>query len=541
MNKSLLNRLESIREVQLHHSLTHMQRGLEKESLRVGGDGCLAQTPHPRALGSALTHQWITTDYSEALLEFITPVYQSSSEPLAFLSDLHSFAYQHLQNELLWVNSMPCRMGRETDIPIAEYGSSNVGRMKHVYRHGLWHRYGRYMQTIAGIHYNVSLPHNFWTVYHDLENSQQPLQDFISEQYFALIRNFLRNVGLVVYLFGASPAVCRSFLQNQGHPSTPDHKLETLGEHTCYLPYGTSLRMSDLGYHNDAQAGLNISYNSLEEYVSSLQHAIRTPYAPFANFGIQDNGIYKQLNTNLLQIENEFYSSIRPKRVTRRGERPTCALVDRGVEYVELRCVDLNPFLPLGISESQIRFLDVFVLYCLLAESPAFTEQEQQCNGENLQAIVNSGRDPELQLSSVCTRMPFRQWAGEHLENMLKVAQLLDQAHNHQAHSSVVRAQMTKLTSPELTPSGQIMQTLQRQQQSFFEFAMERALATAEYFGARALAPDRVQSFSTEARRSLAAQRRLEQEDTLTFDQYLHNFLAQDPCKWEDRHKNSTA
>ncbi len=522
MKNKLLHRLESIREVQLHRSLTQMQRGLEKESLRITPNGQLSQTRHPDALGSALTHQWITTDYSEALLEFITPVFQDVKRPLGFLNDLHRFTYQHLNDELLWVNSMPCLMGDELSIPIAEYGSSNVGRMKHVYRHGLWHRYGRYMQTIAGIHYNVSIPNNFWSVYHQLENSGEPLQDFISEQYFGLIRNFLRNVGLVVYLYGASPAVCGSFLQGR------KHQLETFQQQTCYMPYGTSLRMSDLGYHNDAQAGLNISYNSLPEYVETLQHAIRTPYEPYANMGVKKDGIYQQLNTNILQIENEFYSSIRPKRVTRSGERPTCALSDRGVEYVELRCVDLDPFSPLGITESQIRFLDVFAVYCLLEDSPPLSEQEQQCNSDNLQAIVSQGRDPDLKLSSPCTQAPFRQWAQEHLNKMLHVAHLFDQAHQHTAHSAVVKAQMEKLIHPDQTPSARVMQTLFDNDQSFFEFAMNSAIETANYFTKQPLSSAEASAFSKEARRSIEAQRRLESEDDVSFEQYLSSFFAQD-------------
>jgi len=525
VKNTLLQRLESILELQLQQTLTQIKRGLEKESLRITPSGELAQTPHPAALGSALTHQWMTTDYSEALLEFITPAFQDIKRPLNFLHDLHRFAYQQLNPEILWVNSMPCRLGDELSIPIAEYGQSNVGRMKHVYRHGLWHRYGRYMQTIAGIHYNISIPQQFWSVYHQLEASQAELQDFISESYFGLIRNFLRNVGLVVYLFGASPAVCSSFLQGR------EHRLQTLGDHTCYMPYGTSLRMSDLGYHNDAQAGLNISYNSLAEYVTTLQNAIHTPYGPYQQIGIADDGTYKQLSSNILQIENEFYSSIRPKRVTRSGERPTCALSERGVEYVELRCVDLDPYSPVGINEEQIRFLDVFVLYCLLEESPPINEREQQCNIDNLQAMVSQGRDPHLRLTSKCTQAPFRQWAQNHLDKMLQVARLFDQAHDSTDYTMVVKAQMEKLVRPQLTPSARIMDSLINRPQSYNEFAMERARETANYFTNQPLTSTEAAAFVKEARRSIDAQHRIEAEDRLSFEQYLAKFFSQDACK----------
>lgn len=522
MKKKLARRLESIREVQLHQTLTNMKRGLEKESLRVNADGHLAQTPHPENLGSALTHQWITTDYSESLLEFITPVFQDVKQPLKFLNDLHRFTYHNIGEEILWVNSMPCIMSGEMSIPIAEYGSSNVGRMKNVYRHGLGHRYGRYMQTIAGIHYNVSMPDNFWSVYHQLEDSQLELQDFISEQYMGLVRNFLRNVGLVVYLFGSSPAVCSSFLQGR------DDQLERWKKNTCYMPYGTSLRMSDLGYNNDAQSDLSISYNSLSEYVETLQHAIRTPFAPYEEIGVEKDGVYKQLNTNILQIENEFYSSIRPKRVTQSGERPTCALSSRGVEYIEMRCVDLDPFSPLGINESQILFLDVFALYCLLQESPAISDKETQCNHDNLQAIVTQGRDPSLRLSSPCTQAPFQQWAQEHLDNMLDVAKLFDMAHGHNQHTQVVKQQLEKLHNPALTPSAQVMRSLQQRDQSFYEFAVECAMDHKKHFMNQPLSSEEITPFLKEAKLSLSNQHRIEAEDKVSFEQYLNDFFKQD-------------
>jgi glutamate--cysteine ligase len=129
-------------------------RGVEKEALRVTADGYLAQTPHPAGLGSALTNRYITTDFSEALLEFVTPALGSTWETLQVVCDIHQFAYQQLGDELLWCASMPCRIPAEADIPLARYGDSNVGRMKTVYRRGLGHRYGRNMQTISGVHFN---------------------------------------------------------------------------------------------------------------------------------------------------------------------------------------------------------------------------------------------------------------------------------------------------------------------------------------------------------------------------------------------------
>ena len=315
-------RLDSL----LPSTLTSLRRGIEKESLRVRPDGSLATTPHPARLGSALTHPHITTDFSESQVELITGVHSNADACLTELTEIHQVVYRAIGDELLWGASMPCRLPADDAIPIGRYGNSNVGRAKSVYRMGLSHRYGRRMQTISGIHYNFSLP-----------------GQLSNEAYFALIRNFRRHSWLLLYLFGASPAVCASFVADR------EHELERLSGDTLYLPHATSLRMGRLGYQSDAQSSLAVSYNSLESYGASLQEALTKPYPAYEAIGIRDGDDYRQLATSLLQIENEFYGTIRPKRVIRPGERPLHALRDRGVEYVEVRLMDLDPFQPVGI------------------------------------------------------------------------------------------------------------------------------------------------------------------------------------------------
>ncbi|HPP98349.1 MAG TPA: glutamate--cysteine ligase, partial [Ottowia sp.] len=297
--------------------LRGIRRGIEKESLRAQPDGQLALTPHPTALGSPLTHPHITTDFSESQLELVTGAHASVEAMLAELTEIHQFVHHELAalgDEMLWVSSMPCGLPTDETIPLGRYGTSNVGRAKSVYRMGLSHRYGRRMQTISGIHYNWSLP--------GVDN----------DGYFALIRNFRRHAFLLLYLFGASPAVCSSFVAGR------QHELQALGEHAMHLPWATSLRMGRLGYQSDAQATLAVSYNGLESYAASLEEALTRPYPAYEAVGIQNpGGDYNQLGTTLLQIENEFYGTIRPKRVIGSGERPLHALRERGVEYVEVR------------------------------------------------------------------------------------------------------------------------------------------------------------------------------------------------------------
>lgn len=522
MGDVLTARLRALDTSQATQTLAQIRRGLEKESLRITPQGYLAQTQHPKALGSALTHPYITTDYSEALLEFITPPTTSLSEPIALLEDLHRYTYQHIDDELLWVNSMPCIMTADDEIPIAQYGSSNSGKMKTVYRVGLGERYGRRMQTIAGIHYNVSFDRDFWLHHQAAEGDTSQLQSFISRRYFDLTRNFQRYSWLINYLFGASPAVCASFLDGR------DHELITLTRGTLYQPYATSLRMSDIGYQNNAQSALSISYNNLEEYVRDLTAAINTPEAMYEDIGVKQNGEYRQLNTNILQIENEYYSSVRPKQVALSGERPTQALARRGVEYVEIRTIDLNPFDPVGINEEQMRFLDVFTTFCLMSESPALSRDVLRAAKNNIRQVVYRGRDTSVELCNFGTPTTLKTWANELLDRMVPIAELFDKAHGSNAYSEALAHQRDKVAHPALTASARILATLEDEQQSFFDFAMEQARKHQDYFLNQTPSAKVTAELEALAEQSLAEQAEIEASDTMSFEDFLASYYRDD-------------
>ena len=500
MSQRFKQRLDLFNNPEDRALLRDIQRGVEKESLRVREDGKLAQTAHPEGLGSALTNGHITTDYSEALLEFITPVDTSIDATLDTLSDIHRFVYAQLDDELLWGASMPCLMEGDEAIPVAHYGSSNVAQMKTVYRNGLGHRYGRLMQTIAGIHYNFSMPAAFWEHSWQADGAKGSLQDYITERYLGLIRNFQRHSWLLIYLFGASPAICRSFVRNN-----PNHGLDPFDEQgrSLYKPWGTSLRMGDLGYQSNAQNGLEICYNQLDTYIDTLHSAITRSHPEYETIGLGDAGARKQLNTSLLQIENEFYSPIRPKRVTQSGEIPLGALKRSGIEYIEVRCIDINPFMPLGIDASQMRFVDAFLLFCLMEDSPPCTSQERSIMSENTSRIVNRGREPGLQLLDFEGQDIALATAGNAILDQVRAcSDLLDNAHTTADYSQSLATQQAKIEDAGLTPSAQILQQMSEQDIPWFRLAMNASLQWAEHFREQPLNTDREAYFEQAARQS---------------------------------------
>jgi len=486
--------------------LRGVRRGIEKESLRSMPDGRLAMTPHPAALGSALTHPHITTDFSESQVELITGVHTGVEAALDELVEIHQFTYGVMAaagDERLWVSSMPCRLPADETIPIGGYGSSNVGRAKSVYRMGLSHRYGRRMQTISGIHYNWSLP------------------EVSSEQYFALIRNFRRHAFLLLYLFGASPALCSTFVD--GRP----HELQPLGNGSMHMPHGTSLRMGRLGYQSEAQASLAVSYNSLDGYAASLQDALTRPWPAYQAIGIRNlGGDYNQLATTLLQIENEFYGTIRPKRVIFPGERPLHALRERGVEYVEVRLMDLDPFELVGIQSQTMRFLDVFLLHCLLADSPPDTREEIGAIAQNQQITAARGREPGLQLQRGARKVALTEWGAELLEQFRPIADALDAVHGGTSHAQAVRAAETALGDPSILPSARVLEAIKAHDSSFIDFVRAQSAQTREALLARPLSPGRRAAFERMTQASIEAQRRIEASDTMPFEIYREQYVS---------------
>lgn len=495
-------------------------RGLEKENLRLDQAGRLSHRPHPKALGAKQTHPHITTDFAEAQMEIVSGVHRSVASLCAEFEALYQFIYPRLEQELLWPYSMPC-MTDPAEITPAYYGKNNAAKMKHVYRRGLILRYGKAMQIICGIHYNFSLDERVFDYLRKEEGSKLSLQDYVSARYMGLIRNYFRWYWLLPYLFGASPLVMKSSLSKQ----IPEC-LVNWDHQAFYAPHATSLRMTRIGYQNNTQSGLKICHNTIEAYGNSLLAATQIPYDVFEALGVIDaEGQYQQLNANILQIENEYYSPIRPKRVTRPGERPATALLSRGIEYIEIRVSDLNPLLPLGLAPEQLKFMDVFLLFCLLNDSPQFAAGELTRHRQNFNLVALHGRNPDLRLQTETGVRAFREWAETLFAEMQPLAAALDgvEAEGYQAALAI---QMAKLSQTELLPSDQIMQGLHDTGLCLNNFMMKQAALHRDWFMRQTSSFDPV-IYGQQIAESERAWQALEAEPSISFNEYLANYFAQ--------------
>jgi glutamate--cysteine ligase len=507
---------------QQSQSLEGFGRGIEREALRVTPDGGLSQNRHPYAFGSALCHSTITTDYAEGLLEFITPVAKDVDQLFAYLNDVHHYAAKNLENnETLWPISMPCFINNEDSVELAQFGSSNVGKMKTTYRQGLKNRYGSMMQVIAGVHYNFSFPDVFWESWAKVHQSPLTGKDAQSAGYMGLIRNYLRFGWVIPYLFGASPALCKSFLQ--GKKTAFEFKEACSG--TVYLPYATSLRMSDLGYTSSAQSSLDICYNGLDNYIGSVSEALTQKNPEFVELGIKENDKYIQLNDNVLQIENELYASIRAKRVQKEGETPIQALNARGIEYVEIRSLDVNPFSEVGITEEQVNFLDLFLTWCAITPSEDISKLQSEHFSENLNKVVTEGRRPNLMLEIDGKEQAVAAW-GDWLTGQLKeLAVVMDKASASDRYQNAIAHIAPRFGSPELTSSARILKIIKEGQLDNGQLALNLSKSYKEQLIGQSYQVWSDAFFENEKIISEKKQKEIEESDDLNFDGYLKNYF----------------
>ena len=511
--------LSTLKAVATRGGLDYSLKGLEREALRFTPGGVLAQTSHPAQCGSPLTHKYITTDFSESLMELVTPTFKGNKELMAFLADIHAYVHQVLpKNENLWNSSMPCVLESEEAIPIAYYGTSGAADFRSVYRRGLALRYGKKMQAIAGLHYNFSVSPAFWDGL-ALERQVENDSSFRSEAYLGLIRNFHRLNWFTNYLFGASPVFDKSFAS-----AVESNELTEIQDNTYSIAKAVSVRMSDAGYTTSRQGDLNVSENSLTGYVSGLKDAVQKPDAQWSALGLEKDGVPHQLADTVLQAEFEYYSTIRPKASPRHNCRPLEALEKGGVEYVEVRTLDLDPFEPMGVSQVQLDFMEVFMYYLLGKESPLIEAKEAQCIRENLITVTVNGRAKDLTLK--CAQMGDFDLKGaceRVFDDLALVADLLDKARACTDYSNALLVVRERLSDPSRLPSEKMAQAVATKE--FVEVIEDLSNQHREFFLNKELDPARMESFVLEYKNS--DEKRLELEKTgLSYKQYLKKFMG---------------
>ena len=510
----------------VNEDLTNLNRGIEKESLRVTPTGQLSQKRHPNPLGSALTHPNITTDFSEAQLELITDTHRDVDACLHQLREIHQVVSRNISSELLWCSSMPCMLPEDSRIPIAQFGESNIATAKTVYRRGLALRYGAKMQTISGIHYNFSISNETWSRIFGKSHDRNELIAIRNQHYFSLIRNFRKNAWLLLYLFGASPAVCDCFVKGRVH------HLKKMNNGTNFLPYATSLRMGPLGYQSDAQSSISVSYNNLTSYAQSLYDALTQPYPPYAAIGLTDENKPIQLSNALLQIENEFYGTIRPKQPVQYGERPLLALNRRGVEYVEVRCIDLDPYQDIGIDKETVALIDTFLLFCLLSESSNDSTEENRSNSENQYLIAERGRDPSLKLTRDKDYVSVKSWGTDVIEACQPFALRLDEANHTNIHTQSLANALKCLNNPEETPSARVLRDIEgKHNGSYFDFVMSLSSRYTERLKHDKLSREILIKHNNNAASSSIKQQNVEQDEQLDFEEFRKEYISQEASR----------
>lgn len=489
--------------------------GIEKESLRLR-EGKISNMAHPESMGSPLCNKYITNDFSEAQPELITPPFSSKIKVINFLEDLHHFFHRKIPDEIFWPFSIPPFI-KEDEIPIATFGTSNMGVFKHIYRKGLSMRYGKKMQAISGIHFNYSIPDELWSSDIFKKSGKKSLH-IRSDCYMGMLRNVTRMNWIILYFFGASSFLPRNFIEddNLGFKKF-DHK-------TSFLPNATSLRMSEYGYQNKTRSNISVSQNSLSEYISDLHFATTTRNEDFEKIYQESQDYNAQLSSNYLQIEDEYYSVARVKSNKESDERFISKLKKSGVSFLELRSIDLNPFSQVGIDYETIIFLECFLLFCFFKISPPIGDSEQKNVYENELRVAKYGRQKDLKLLTNNKEVTLRDWAREIIDEMSLIAEIMDD-NEIGIYSKTLNSMYSKIDNPEQTLSAMVSEKIFSEGLDYLDIGKLIGQFNMDYFMNKNQKENENWEFlKEECAHSMHKQQELKR-DSRSFDDYKEDFL----------------
>ncbi len=359
--------------------------GIEKEHVRVTEEGKLTLTPHPHALGDKYTHPYITTDFSESQVEIITPPLEGVEAAYSMLQNLHNIVTLNIGDEYLWPQSTPPILPDEKDIPIAEFGDSQDRRLQKEYREELAKRYGKKKQMISGIHLNFSFPDPLLQTLFQQFGSGESFVEFRTNLYLKLMRHTIRYSWLLIKLFGSSPVFHESY-----------------SRYCKAKKSGTSIRNGRCGYGN--KRDIYIPMHNLDEYISEVR---------------------KLVAQSELTSHKELYTLIRPKNRCGDFNR----LLETGIEYVELRLIDINPLFPFGISKEDLYFIHSFFLLMVLLDEEPMTEELYYEEMKNNRSVADYGRDESSEIMIQGVTHATRSAALGVLEQLKGVASMSKDSH----------------------------------------------------------------------------------------------------------------
>src|SRR5690625_846948 len=460
------------------HLLTAGQWGIERETHRMNSDGTIALTPQPDAFIDPKIQKYITVDFGENQLEFITKPYEELDSLFDELDCIHKYAYQHINGELMWPFSMPPRLPEEEIIPLAEFPYLEDGLEKEVYRRGLAVRYGKKLQMISGIHYNYSLDDQLIDLLHQEFAPEQSRQSFVNQLYLKIGRNMLRYRWLLVYLYGAAPVIDSSYdsvIEDKINNNQSDW-LAQFFDRDDFLKYVTSYRTSRFGYSTEVEDKYQVSYDTLEGYIADLRKILSTENENYRKIGTEKDGKIIQLNTNELQIEAEFYAPVRFRQIQKDGETLLDALDKRGISYFELRIHDLNPFSKVGITKEQVQFTHLMILMSLFDECDGLSDEQQIFTNQNHQLVALFGRKPGLNLYlDNGEKIEMKAWANSIFEKITRLATFIDQDNGNTYYADLVAAERQKLDDPSAILSERIMAELDDDPDAFLKLGLRLA------------------------------------------------------------------
>lgn len=430
--------LKIIKDESLEDYFIKANFGLEKENVRVTESGNLALTPHPKAFGDREKNAYIKTDFSESQLEMVTPVCNTLEEVYSFICNLNKVVSLEIMKngEFLWPQSNPPILPREEEIPIAKLSN----REDELYRENLSYKYGKKKQVISGIHYNFSFKEEFIKLLYKELKVEKDFREFKDDIYLRMARNFQKYHWLLIYLTGASPVFHESYIDEIKKDG------EILGEDSYYIKDDTSLRNSSYGYKN--KKDYYVSYNSIGEYASDIKNLVKDKE---------------------IQSIKEYYNPIRLKSLG--SEDMLESLLHKGIDYLEVRLLDLDPLSIQGVSKETLYLVHLFMIYTLLKENKEITYKDQEEFFKNHDMVALKGRNEEAVIYENGVPVLLKDKGREILSEMDEIVEILFS--NNEEFKNVIKRALEKINNPHDTISEKLIKDIK--EEGYINFHMRLA------------------------------------------------------------------